>query len=69
MKQETLNLINTSEREIKKYLEEVDDVVFFNSMKVLNAFKKNNLSEIHFSSTTGYGYNDIGRDVIERQEK
>ena len=35
-------------------------------MKVLNAFWNNKLSESHFSQTTGYGYDDIGRDVIEK---
>ena len=40
--------------------------VFFNSEKVLNAFRENRISEIHFNSTTGYGYNDIGRDAIEK---
>ena len=37
----------------------------FNSMKVLNAFHEENISEIHFNTSTGYGYNDIGRDKIE----
>ena len=37
----------------------------FNSMQVLNAFHEENISEIHFNTSTGYGYNDIGRDKIE----
>lgn len=37
-----------------------------NSIKVLNAFQKYNISEIHFNSTTGYGYSDMGRDTIEK---
>ncbi len=36
-----------------------------NSMKVLNAFQEYNVSEMHFGTTTGYGYGDIGRDTIE----
>ena len=36
-----------------------------NSLKVLTSFHKNNVSECHFNGTTGYGYNDIGRDKIE----
>ena len=43
----------------------VDDICFYNSEKVLKAFQENSVSETHFNSTTGYGYNDIGRDVIE----
>lgn len=61
-----LGLINKSELEIKNELKAIDDIVFFNSKKVLEAFQKENVSEYHFNSTTGYGYNDIGRDVIER---
>ena len=38
----------------------------YNSIKVLKAFSDNNISETHFNTTTGYGYNDIGRDTIEK---
>lgn len=44
----------------------IDEICDKNSELILNAFRKNNLSEIHFNSTTGYGYNDIGRDTIEK---
>lgn len=58
--------IKQAEKEIKKELEKVDEVTQQNSFKVIEAMQKNGLSESHFSSTTGYGYNDIGRDIIER---
>lgn len=61
-----LELINKSEIEIKDELKKIDDIVLFNSSKVLEAFQKENVSEYHFNSTTGYGYNDLGRDVIEK---
>ena len=54
------------EKNIKKYLDKVDDVVYFNSQKVLNAFIKEEVSENDFNITTGYGYADSGRDKIER---
>ena len=57
------------EKEIKKELNKIDEIVYFNSKKVIEAFQKNNLSEYHFNSTTGYGYNDIGRDAIEKNRK
>ena len=44
----------------------IDEICDKNSENILNAFRKYNLSEVHFNSTTGYGYNDIGRDVIEQ---
>ena len=54
------------EKEIKEEINKIDDIVYFNSKKVIDAFRNNNLSEYHFNSTTGYGYNDIGRDTIEK---
>ena len=51
---------------LKIEFDKVDALTLYNSKKVLDAFHKNNVSEIHFNSTSGYGYNDIGRDVIER---
>ncbi|MBQ2946946.1 MAG: methionine gamma-lyase family protein [Bacilli bacterium] len=60
-----INIIET-EKIIKPELDKIDDIVFFNSKKVLYAFQKNSVSEYHFNSTTGYGYNDVGRDVIEQ---
>lgn len=61
-----MDFINECENNIKKYLDNIDNIVFCNSKKVLDAFQKENVSEYHFNSTTGYGYNDIGRDVIEK---
>ena len=48
--------------EFKKY----EHISFLNSMKVLNAFHKNKVSESHLQGTTGYGYNDYGRDTVEQ---
>ena len=61
----TLDLIEESELELQDEFKKIDELCFRNSKKVLDAFHKNNVSEIHFNSTTGYGYNDIGRDAIE----
>ena len=54
------------EEEIEDELKKIEKVCMLNSKKVLEAFQKNNISEMHFNATTGYGYNDIGRDTIER---
>ena len=51
---------------LKIEFDKVDALTLYNSKKVLDAFHKNNVSEIHFSSTSGYGYNDLGRDTIEK---
>ncbi len=58
-------LIYEAEIALKDEFYKLDQLCYKNSQKVLDAFHKNNISEIHFSSTTGYGYNDIGREAIE----
>ena len=60
-----IDLVNKCELECQEEFKKIDKVAEINSKKVLDAFQKNKLSENHFNSTTGYGYNDIGRDVIE----
>ena len=62
----TINLVNEAEKELKEVFNNIDKTCEINSLKVLNAFKKNKLSKTHFNSTTGYGYNDIGREIIEK---
>lgn len=51
---------------LKIEFDKLDALTLYNSKKVLDAFHKNNVSEIHFNSTSGYGYNDLGRDTIEK---
>ncbi len=58
--------IKNAERQLQPIFYEIEEICFKNSKKVLDAFHLNQLSESHFSSTTGYGYNDIGRDTIEK---
>ena len=65
IKESTRNLINEEEKKIEKQLNEVDEICLYNSAKILKAFQDNKISEVHFNETTGYGYNDIGRDTIE----
>ena len=62
---ETEELINKTEEEIKPIFEQIENIAKYNSLKVLNAFQKYRLSELHFTSTTGYGYDDIGRECVE----
>lgn len=61
-----IELVNKCEKECQEVFNEIDKVCEINSKKVLDAFQKNKVSENHFNSTTGYGYNDIGREVIEK---
>lgn len=58
-------LVEECENEIQENLRNIDNIVFFNSKKVLDAFRKNEITERCFDSTTGYGYNDYGREKLE----
>lgn len=53
------------EKNLKERFEKIDLVAEYNQMKVIKAMQKNKLSDVHFASTTGYGYNDLGRDTLE----
>lgn len=44
---------------------QIDETAEFNQLKVMKAFQNNRVSDVHFASSTGYGYNDVGRDVLE----
>ena len=59
-------LIIDSESELKDIYNDIDKRLYKFSDKVLSAFHKNNVSESCFNSTTGYGYGDLGREVIEK---
>ncbi|MCI9177615.1 MAG: hypothetical protein HFJ28_03385 [Clostridia bacterium] len=63
---QVLELAKKAEEEVTEEFKKVDELCEYNSLKVLNAFQKYHVSDIHFNSTTGYGYSDIGRDTIEK---
>ena len=51
--------------DLKKRFAEIDETAEYNQLKVLHAMQKNRVSDIHFAATSGYGYNDLGRDTLE----
>ena len=54
-----------TEKELKDRFEKIDRMAEFNQLKVLLAMRKNRISAEHFNGSTGYGYNDAGRDSLE----
>ena len=54
------------EKKLESIFKKIDEISFINSKKVIESFWKENISESHFMSSTGYGYGDIGRDALER---
>ena len=59
-------LIKKVDLKIKDELSKIDELERINSEKVMDAFIKEQVAETDFNSTTGYGYNDVGRDKLER---
>ena len=66
IREELVNLAEKVEQEITPNINKINKVCEYNSLKVLKAFQKNNISDMHFNQTTGYGYGDIGRDTCEK---
>ena len=63
VKEDVIELSKKVEKEIKPQFEQIEENC---EKKVLKVFQDNRISEVHFGSTTGYGYDDIGRDTIEK---
>lgn len=61
-----LKMTEEAEESLQSIFHEIDLICNQNSLKVLSAFHKHQVSEIHLGTTTGYGYDDIGRDTIEQ---
>lgn len=61
-----IKLVNDNEKELSDIFSSIEENTFINSKKVLDAFHRENISESDLNGTSGYGYNDIGRDKIER---
>ncbi|MDF2541990.1 MAG: ynbB [Herbinix sp.] len=56
----------STEETLRERFAQIDYNAEINQMKVLKAMQDNRLSDVHFAATTGYGYNDIGRDTLEK---
>lgn len=60
-----LNYAAEVERSLKERFESIDAIAEYNQTKVIKAMQDARVSDIHFAATTGYGYNDLGRDTLE----
>ena len=66
IRDEVVTLVKKCEEKVKERFKEIDELCDYNSLRVLSSFHKFEVSESCFNSTTGYGYNDLGRDTIEK---
>lgn len=64
--QNIAELAARAEEKCAPYLKKADDIAAFNGIKVLKSFKNHRISNEHLGSTTGYGYDDIGRDTLDK---
>ena len=60
-----LNLVSEAEKEVSGEFARLDDIMAYNQYKVLAAFQKNRIRDMHFGWKTGYGYDDAGREALE----
>ena len=58
------DFVEKSQNSLKEQFKRVDDIALYNQNKVLDAFRKFEVGQRHFSQTNGYGYDDIGRDTL-----
>lgn len=63
---EVIGFCRETESALKQRFEEIDDNAEYNQIKIIRAMQANRVSDIHFAATTGYGYNDLGREVLEK---
>ena len=61
-----LRLIDEAEQQVAGHFAHLDDVMTYNQYKILDAFQKNNIREMHFGYNTGYGYDDAGREALDQ---
>lgn len=62
----TLNLVSEAEESIKEQFKHIENICEINQLRVMKAFADNRVSDSHFVATTGYGYDDLGRDTLDR---
>ena len=63
--QNVYDMVLNAEKSLQSKYEEINQIAFENSLKIIEAFKSENITESVFGSSTGYGYNDLGREKIE----
>lgn len=63
--EKVLNFAKEVEASLKERFDAIDEVAEYNQMKVIKAMQDARVSDVHFAATTGYGYNDLGRDILE----
>ncbi len=64
--EDIIKLSEEAELSLKEVFLNIDEITEINQWKVMKAFSDNQVSDVHFASTTGYGYDDLGRDTLDK---
>ncbi|MDU3350085.1 MAG: methionine gamma-lyase family protein, partial [Clostridium sp.] len=65
-KPQTFDLYKKALKDVEEVFESYDEMREYNQLKVLKAFQDERISESHFTNSSGYGYDDIGRDSLDK---
>lgn len=65
-KENTFELYKSALKDVEEVFSSYDDIREYNQLKVLKAFQEERISESHFTNSSGYGYDDIGRDSLDK---
>ena len=66
IRESVLDAVAKAEDQVKDVYRDLDDIMAYNQYKILDAFQKNKISDMHFGWNTGYGYDDPGREALEK---
>ena len=61
-----MELIEICEEKLKEKFKKIDEIAYFNQIKVLNAFNEYRVATRHFNGTTGYGYDDASVNFMQK---
>lgn len=64
--EQVLQTVDQAEQSLSGIFQELDDIMAYNQYKVLDVFQQCRISDMHFAWNTGYGYNDVGREMLEK---
>lgn len=63
---QVLDAVDEAEQQVESVFQELDDIMAYNQYKILSAFQEHRIRDVHFRWTTGYGYDDPGREAMEK---
>lgn len=66
IKEEVFNISEKALEDVQEHFKKIDEIREFNQLKVLKALQDERVSDMHFTNSSGYGYDDVGRDTLDK---